>query len=275
MNANTETIIHPIPLEKIEFFIKRRRNRAKWEAMRDSMKQWGLIEPIEVRDIRSLPRDQRKREDGGYYDFRLIYGQGRIEAATDLGWKTIPGYIVTADDLEAAGRFMVENTDRLDFSPFEKGQLIARRLEAGSELNDVAKRLNIGEAMAARYLAAFRKTAINIADEAKKLRMNTLELLTSLPAEGQTVVMEIARETEIPVAEIATRAKKQRKSGEKVTKASLMGEIQTVEDKAAAWKKRLVGLRAQDGYGAQVIEELFANPEFYDLCISEGVDPSL
>ena len=78
--------IKMIPIDRIRVLNPRYRDRKKFEAIIQSIKNLGLKKPIQV----SLRSAQEAEEPG--YD--LVCGQGRIEACMALGYKEIPALVV-------------------------------------------------------------------------------------------------------------------------------------------------------------------------------------
>ncbi len=80
------------------------------EALAASLKQHDLLQAIVV------------RQTGNRY--QLISGERRFKAAQLLGWQTIPARIRKASDREAAELAIIENLQRKDLGPLEKGGLL-------------------------------------------------------------------------------------------------------------------------------------------------------
>src|SRR5438105_3898042 len=94
-----------IPVDDIKFFVRRARAAAPYSRLKESIKEIGLKIPISVRDISSLPRAERRRQDGsgGTYKYELICGQGRLQAFRELGLKEIPAIIHDVAEVEIVG----------------------------------------------------------------------------------------------------------------------------------------------------------------------------
>lgn len=75
----------------------------------DSIRQYGLIQPITVRAI-----------DSGYY--QIIAGERRWRAAREAGLKEVPVRIIEADDRRAMELALVENLQREDLNPIEEAR---------------------------------------------------------------------------------------------------------------------------------------------------------
>ncbi|WP_301860817.1 ParB/RepB/Spo0J family partition protein [uncultured Megasphaera sp.] len=77
------------------------------QALADSIRQYGLIQPIIV-----------QKKDGGQYE--LVAGERRLRAAKVCGLKTIPAIIRHMDSQEAAEIALIENLQREDLNAIEE-----------------------------------------------------------------------------------------------------------------------------------------------------------
>ena len=75
----------------------------------DSIREYGLIQPITVRAL-----------DKGYY--QIIAGERRWRAAREAGLKEVPVRIIEADDKTTMELALVENLQREDLNPMEEAQ---------------------------------------------------------------------------------------------------------------------------------------------------------
>jgi len=82
---------------------------AALEELTDSIRQYGLIQPITVRKI-----------DSGYY--QIIAGERRWRAARAAGLSEVPVRILEADDRRAMELALVENLQREDLNPIEEAR---------------------------------------------------------------------------------------------------------------------------------------------------------
>ena len=99
------------------------------DALSDSIREHGLIQPITVRPL-----------DNGFY--QIIAGERRWRASRQAGLLEVPVRILEADDREAMELALVENLQREDLNPVEEARgyktLIA---EYGLTQEDCAKRV--------------------------------------------------------------------------------------------------------------------------------------
>jgi len=82
---------------------------AALEELTESVRQYGLIQPITVRPI-----------DNGYY--QIIAGERRWRAARAAGLREVPVRILEADDRRAMELALVENLQREDLNPIEEAK---------------------------------------------------------------------------------------------------------------------------------------------------------
>lgn len=82
-------------------------NKAAMEELCDSIKQYGVIQPINVRKISNNM-------------YELVAGERRLRAATMAGLKEIPTIIINVDDNDSAVMALIENLQREDLSYMEE-----------------------------------------------------------------------------------------------------------------------------------------------------------
>lgn len=80
------------------------------EQLASSLKELGLLQPIVV------------SPNGGRYT--LIAGNRRLQAATMLGWATIPAHIQSADAPGITLMSLTENLSRVDLNPIETARTV-------------------------------------------------------------------------------------------------------------------------------------------------------
>ena len=107
--SGTETTL---PISKVEPRKDQPRSRFAEDALdelTESVRQYGLIQPITVRKI-----------DGGYY--QIIAGERRWRAARAAGLTEVPVRVIEADDRRAMELALVENLQREDLNPIEEAK---------------------------------------------------------------------------------------------------------------------------------------------------------
>ena len=81
-------------------------NEETLRELASSIKELGVIQPITVRKL-------------GFEDYQLVSGERRFRASKLIGLKTIPAYIMIANDQESLEMALVENIQRQDLDPIE------------------------------------------------------------------------------------------------------------------------------------------------------------
>ncbi|HEY1065595.1 MAG TPA: ParB/RepB/Spo0J family partition protein [Pirellulales bacterium] len=119
------SLVDPNPFQPRRVF-----DDAEIESLAQSLKDHGLIQAIVVRQV------------AGRY--QLIAGERRLRAAQKCGWTTIPCRIVEADDRQVTEVAIVENLQRTDLNPLEKGGAFQKYLETYKTTQDeLAKRIGV------------------------------------------------------------------------------------------------------------------------------------
>lgn len=107
-----ENEIQKLPISKVEPRAGQPRYNFNGEALEElsqSIKQYGLIQPITVR-----------RLSDGYY--QIIAGERRWRASRMAGLSEIPARVIEADDRKATELALVENLQREDLNPIEEAR---------------------------------------------------------------------------------------------------------------------------------------------------------
>ena len=101
-----------LPISKVEPRSEQPReyfDQEALEALADSRRQYGLIQPITVRKL-----------DSGYY--QIIAGERRWRASRLAGLTEVPVRVIEADDRRTAELALVENLQREDLNPIEEAK---------------------------------------------------------------------------------------------------------------------------------------------------------
>ncbi|MGI5986270.1 MAG: ParB/RepB/Spo0J family partition protein [Clostridiales bacterium] len=179
-----------MPIEKVEPRSDQPRSvfdQASLEELAESIRQFGVIQPITVRKL-----------DSGYY--QIIAGERRWRAARIAGLKDVPVRIIEADDKRAMELALVENLQREDLNPIEEAKGYRTLIEEYGMTQEEASQ-SIGKSRSAianslRLLnltppvmamvedgdisAGHARALLTIKDEANQLRVATRVLEESL-----------------------------------------------------------------------------------------------
>lgn len=104
----------------------------KIQQLANSIKEYGILEPLLVRPIPNKPNI-----------YELVAGERRYRAAVQLGLETVPIIIRELDDQQALAIALVENLTREDLNPVEEaeGTLQLLEMELGLERSQVTSML--------------------------------------------------------------------------------------------------------------------------------------
>lgn len=84
-------------------------NKMALEELCDSIKQYGVLQPINVRRL-------------SHSTYELVAGERRLRAATMAGLSEIPAIIISVDDNDSAVMALIENLQREDLSYMEEAE---------------------------------------------------------------------------------------------------------------------------------------------------------
>lgn len=125
--------VERIPISAIVVENPRERSEKTFRALIDSIATVGLKKPITVAKVAG--------ETGDTY--RLVCGQGRMEACMALGETEVPAIIVEANEVERLLRSVVENVARRSQKPLELLQDIAILRDRGYSDHQIADKTGL------------------------------------------------------------------------------------------------------------------------------------
>jgi len=115
--------ISPDPEQPRKYF-----NEDEEQRLADSIKKYGLIQPILVRKVQHLS-----------YDYVIVHGERRFRAHKRLGLRTINGIIREIEDSKARDLQLLENVQRKDLSDIELAWEFQRRVNLGQTHEQIAQ----------------------------------------------------------------------------------------------------------------------------------------
>ena len=161
---------------------------ASLEELKESIKNYGLIEPLVVRPL----------NEGKY---EVICGMRRYYALKDLAIKEVDCHIKDVNDMEAIDLAFMENLQRESLTPIEEGKMYETRLkifpdyeDLGSLGNTIPRNTNLLKKLSALYA---------ISESTIRNRLSLLNLPKELQNEIEnselplTIAYEIARLNQI------------------------------------------------------------------------------
>ena len=125
--------VQMIPISAITVENPRERSEKTFRALVDSIGKVGLKKPITVARV--------DEEAGAFY--RLVCGQGRMEAYVALGETHIPAIVVDASEAERLLRSVIENVARRQQRPLELLQDIAILRDRGYSDHQIADKTGL------------------------------------------------------------------------------------------------------------------------------------
>jgi hypothetical protein len=198
----TDDIITVDPRE-VTFLIHRDRDPVRFELVKDSIRELGVIQPLHVRDITDWPAKDRRRPDGGLYKWQAMFGEGRCTALIELHSATqdarflrCPAIVKVIPPGEIVGRFLAENILRRDLPWADQARLIRAEVEQRlreSEpdgrkpkakprtfIREIAQHYFITEGHAAKLLRILSQASVELSRSLQKFTLEEAETIVAL-----------------------------------------------------------------------------------------------
>lgn len=192
-------------------------NQEALEELAQSIKTYGLIQPITVRPI----------ENGKY---QLISGERRLRASKLAGKDKIPAYVRTVDDVLAVQMALVENIQREDLNAIEIAYSYQRLIdECGLSQEELSQNVGKKQSTISNYMRLLKLTdQAQIAVRDKQITMGHARAIVSVddPAKQNALLEKIVqgglsvRQTEALMKKITEEAGTRKKM-----KVSLTADI--------------------------------------------------
>ena len=162
-----DRLVHSVPLSAVKPSGRNPRQHVDGIAeLADSMREHGLLQPIVV------------RRHGGEYEYELVAGHRRFEAARTLGWREIAAVVRDETDQQAYILTLVENLQREDLSPKEEAaalEVLVR--ERGWTTRQVGEAIKRDHSYVSRRLRVFDDPVLAPLVLDRKLPVSTAEEL--------------------------------------------------------------------------------------------------
>lgn len=168
---------------------RKRFDEAKLAELAESVRQFGVLEPVIVR-----PTPAERADDSTY---ELVAGERRWRAAQLAGLETIPAIVKPLTDAEALEVAVIENNQRADVEPLEEADGFARLVELRwpeLEMRDRVKELASRIGRTPQYVVG-RMKLLSLIPESRDALENDLillghaQILATLPADVQKEVL--------------------------------------------------------------------------------------
>jgi ParB family chromosome partitioning protein len=121
---------------------RRRFDEAELERLADSIRRYGVLQPVVVR--RAAP--------GAPRPYELIVGERRWRASQRAGRETLPAVVQDVEPRALLELALIENIQRRDLNPIELGQAFRALLAAGHSQDEVGERVGLDRSTVANHL---------------------------------------------------------------------------------------------------------------------------
>lgn len=121
---------------------RRRFDEAELERLADSIRRYGVLQPVVVR--RAASGEPRRYE--------LVVGERRWRASQRAGRETVPAVVQDVEPRDLLELALIENIQRRDLNPIELGQAFHALLAAGRSQDEVGERVGLDRSTVANHL---------------------------------------------------------------------------------------------------------------------------
>lgn len=229
------------------------------ESLADSIRQYGLLQPIVVTRL----------EDGGY---ELVSGERRLRAAKIAGLERIPAVVRSSHDQEKLELALIENIQRSDLDPIERAQSYQVLItEFALTQEQAAKRLGIARSIIAntlRYLELPLKAQDALREG--KITEGHAKILASLETEEeQKSVLETILEQHYTVREAETLVKTRKRSPRSSSSMTTLPVLPNAQHEQMLRELRsILATKVEiqpQGEGGRVVIYYYAPEELYHI----------
>ena len=155
MRLKKDKVVFQLPIDKIRsnpYQPRKYFNRAALEELSESIRAYGVLQPITVRKM-----------NGGYYE--LVAGERRLRASELAGLETIPAILMQVSDSDSAIMAFIENIQRQNLSFLEEAEGYRNMMEDyGLTQEELAAKLSKSQSSIANKLRVLK-----LEDSVKKL----------------------------------------------------------------------------------------------------------
>jgi ParB family transcriptional regulator, chromosome partitioning protein len=180
--------VQMISIIEIDIINPRTRNAAAFQEIVESIDLLGLKKPITVR---------RKDNSSSHLQYDLVCGQGRIEAFLQLKQKTIPAFVLDADEESCLVMSLVENIARRRFDHDTFLKEVKRLKSAGDSQSTISRKLGISTSFTSQIFSLINSPSEDLiqAVERKKIPISVAMELAAVPDEKALSALQKAYES--------------------------------------------------------------------------------
>ncbi|HEY2681553.1 MAG TPA: ParB/RepB/Spo0J family partition protein [Candidatus Udaeobacter sp.] len=279
---NGEQVITIDPYE-VKFLIHREREPKKFALLKESIREIGVRQPLHVRDISRWPAKDRRRPDGGLYKWEAHFGEGRTTATLELHEETkdrrflkLPAIVKDVPEGEIVGRFLSENILRRDHTWFDQAKLIRADVNRGLSFKEIARLYFITEPHAKKLIHILEVASGRLQKQLPEMTLKDATAITSLPARGQEIVLDILREADVDKSQLEHVVRKARALEDRgeLSKSALEASLKRVDEDLARLRPKLKLMRLHHALGPQNLELLLEDKLFRSELDRHGINYS-
>lgn len=206
-HAGSNMKVELIPIDSIRVRISRTRDEERAKLLRESIRLYGLLQPVGVRRIETLPKSGRKLKGSSYYGYELLYGQGRLQAFRHLhrqglpGFEAIPAIVWNADpgpegEWAFFNIFNSENIVRRRLSAREIATLMHYDIESGLSPEELGAKYALSKGRVERYMRFLMRASPSALEAVKggELKLEEIETITTESPEKQELIIDVTKE---------------------------------------------------------------------------------
>lgn len=140
-------------------------DRSELDALTESIKTVGLLQPIAVRRRENIPELEINGVTVNAPTYEIIAGERRWRACKRLGFSVIPCLVCETDENKAQLLALVENMQRKDLDIFEQAEAIADIItQTGITQTELARQLSVTQSCLANKLRILKLSALERAE---------------------------------------------------------------------------------------------------------------
>lgn len=126
----------------------------------DSIRQYGVIQPLTVRCTASADADRDKKNPANSPIYELVAGERRLRASKLIGLKEVPCIVIEADSRKSAELAIIENIQRENLNMFEQAAAISSLIEIYDMTQEkIARQLSTSQSYVANKLRLLKLTS--------------------------------------------------------------------------------------------------------------------